>query len=114
MLTLRRDEPALRHGGLRWVHADADTLVFLREAPTSTVLVLARRAAGTPVRLPGVGAADNVYGNAPALRPDADGAVTLPAEGPTFQVWRLPLTPSASILRLRPVWRGFLPRLPGR
>ncbi|MBB5111511.1 alpha-glucosidase [Micromonospora echinospora] len=89
LLTLRRDEPALRHGGLRWVHADADTLVFLREAPTSTVLVLARRAAGTPVRLQGVGAADNVYGNAPALHPDAEGAVTLPAEGPTFQAWRL-------------------------
>ncbi|WP_091338212.1 glycoside hydrolase family 13 protein [Micromonospora rhizosphaerae] len=89
LLALRRGEPALRHGGLRWVHADADTLVFLREAPTGTVLVLARRAAAAPVRLAGLPAGDNVYGGAPALRPDADGVVTLPADGPTFQVWRL-------------------------
>ncbi|KKK05362.1 glycoside hydrolase family 13 protein [Micromonospora sp. HK10] len=89
LLALRRAEPALRHGGLRWVHADADTLVFLREAPTGTVLVLARRAAGAPVRLTGLPAGDNGYGGAPALRPDADGAVTIPGDGPTFQVWRL-------------------------
>ncbi|MFD2766871.1 glycoside hydrolase family 13 protein [Micromonospora eburnea] len=89
LLALRRAEPALRHGGLRWAHADADTLVFLREAPAGTVLVLARRAPGTPVRLAGLPAGENVYGGAPALRPDADGAVTLPADGATFQVWRL-------------------------
>ena len=51
---LRGTHPALRHGGLRWVHVDADTLVFLREAPTGAVLVLARRAAGPPVRLTGL------------------------------------------------------------
>jgi alpha-glucosidase len=89
LIALRRAEPALRHGGLRWLRADADTLVFLREAPTGTVLVLARRAAGQPLRLSGLGPAENLYGGAPALRPDADGAVTLPADGPTFQAWRL-------------------------
>ncbi|MFG3709827.1 glycoside hydrolase family 13 protein [Micromonospora sp. NPDC049460] len=90
LVALRRAEPALRHGGLRWLHHDADTLVFLREAATGTVLVLARRAAGAPVRLGGLRAAENVYGGAPALRPDPDGTVTLPADGPTFQAWRLP------------------------
>ncbi|MFJ6195115.1 glycoside hydrolase family 13 protein [Micromonospora sp. NPDC092111] len=93
LLALRRNTPALRHGGLRWVHADADTLVFLRESPTGTVLVLARRAAAPPVRLAGLPAGlpagENVYGGAPALRPDADGGITLPGDGPTFQVWRL-------------------------
>ncbi|WP_432956666.1 glycoside hydrolase family 13 protein [Micromonospora haikouensis] len=89
LIALRRAEPALRHGGLRWVHVDADTLVFLREAPTGGVLVLARRAAGTPVRIAGLPAGENAYGGAPALRPDADGTVTLPADGPTFQLWRL-------------------------
>ncbi|MGS2614170.1 glycoside hydrolase family 13 protein [Micromonospora sp. LZ34] len=89
LIALRHAEPALRRGGLRWLHADADTLVFLREAPTGTVLVLARRAAGAPVRLVGLPAGENVYGGAPALRPDADGASTLPGDGPTFQVWRL-------------------------
>ncbi|TDC64442.1 glycoside hydrolase family 13 protein [Micromonospora sp. KC207] len=87
LIALRRAEPALRHGGLRWVHVDADTLVFLRETPTGGVLVLARRAAGTPVRIAGLPAAENAYGGAPALRPDADGTVTLPADGPTFQLW---------------------------
>ncbi|MFY1700374.1 alpha-amylase family glycosyl hydrolase [Micromonospora sp. WMMA1923] len=89
LLALRRDEPALRHGGLRRVYADADTLVFLRESPAGSVLVLARRAAGRPVRLVGLPAATNRYGGAPDLRPDATGALVLPADGPTFQVWRL-------------------------
>ncbi len=95
LLALRRGTPELRHGGLRWVYADADTLVFLREATTGTVLVLARRAAGPPVRLTGLPATgsgpagENLHGGAPALRPAADGGVTLPGDGPTFQVWRL-------------------------
>ncbi|MFC8849551.1 MULTISPECIES: glycoside hydrolase family 13 protein [unclassified Micromonospora] len=89
LIGLRRAEPALRHGGLRWVHVDADTLVFLRETPTGGVLVLARRSTGTPLRIAGLPAGENAYGGAPALRPDADGMVTLPADGPTFQLWRL-------------------------
>ncbi|WP_091550652.1 glycoside hydrolase family 13 protein [Micromonospora pattaloongensis] len=89
LVALRRAQPALRHGGLRWLHADADALVFVREAVEGGVLVLARRAPGVPVRLAGLGSADNVYGGAPGLAPAADGAVTLPADGPTFQVWRL-------------------------
>ncbi|MFD0817659.1 hypothetical protein ACFQ0D_04845, partial [Micromonospora zhanjiangensis] len=47
--------------------------------------------AGRPVRLaglPGTGDATNLYGGA-ALRPASDGTVELPADGPTFQVWRL-------------------------
>jgi alpha-glucosidase len=88
LLRLRRDTPALRRGGLRWLHVDPETLVFAREAPTGAVLVLARRAAAPPVRLVGP-PGDNVYGGADDLRPDADGAVTLPGDGPTLQVWRL-------------------------
>ncbi|WBB77546.1 glycoside hydrolase family 13 protein [Micromonospora sp. WMMD882] len=89
LLALRRAEPALRHGGLRWLHVDADTLVFVREAVDGAVLVLARRAPGSLVRLTGLPPADNRYGGAPDLRPDADGTVTLPADGPTFQAWRM-------------------------
>ncbi|WP_416901171.1 glycoside hydrolase family 13 protein [Micromonospora echinospora] len=88
LIALRRAEPALRHGGLRWLYADADTLVFARETVDDTAVVLARRAPGRPVRLAGLPAAENVYGGAPALRPAADGTVTLPGDGPTFQVWR--------------------------
>ncbi|MGK5738272.1 glycoside hydrolase family 13 protein [Micromonospora sp. URMC 103] len=89
LIALRRAEPALRHGGLRRLHHDPDTLVFARESPDGAVLVLARRAAARPVRLTGLPAAENVYGGAPGLRPDAGGRVTLPGDGPTFQVWRL-------------------------
>ncbi|MFD0972048.1 glycoside hydrolase family 13 protein [Plantactinospora endophytica] len=93
LVGLRRSLPALRHGGLRWAYADADSLVFLRESPTESVLVLARRAAAAPIRLSGLPPLDdavNLYGGADALRPDQDGALTLPGDGPTFQVWRLP------------------------
>ncbi|MEU8296598.1 glycoside hydrolase family 13 protein [Micromonospora sp. NPDC048909] len=89
LLALRRAEPALRHGGLRWLHSDPDTLIFLRESPAGSVLVLARRSVAGPVRLAGLPVGENLYGGAPALRPDRDGAVTLPGDGPTFQVWRL-------------------------
>ncbi|MEO3817586.1 glycoside hydrolase family 13 protein [Plantactinospora sp. B24E8] len=92
LLALRAAEPELRYGGLRWAYLDPDTLVFLREAPTGALLVLARRVAGVPVRLPGLpiaGYAPNRYGGAPTLRADGDGVVTLPGDGPTFQVWRL-------------------------
>ncbi|MER7888373.1 glycoside hydrolase family 13 protein [Micromonospora sp. NPDC094482] len=89
LLALRRAEPALRHGGLRWLRSDPDTLIFLRESPAGSVLVLARRSAAEPVRLTGLPVGENLYGGAPALRPDRDGAVALPGDGPTFQVWRL-------------------------
>lgn len=89
LIALRRSQPALRHGGLRFVHADADTLVFLRETARDALLVLARRAAAAPVPLVGLPAAGNVYGGAPDLRPDGDGGVLLPGDGPTFQVWQL-------------------------
>ena len=35
------------------------------------------------------GEAHNEYGGAAPLRPDADGVVSLPGDGPTFQVWQL-------------------------
>ncbi|MFI7607060.1 glycoside hydrolase family 13 protein [Micromonospora sp. NPDC049366] len=89
LLALRRSEPALRHGGLRWLHHDPDGLVFLRESPAGAVLVLARRATAAPLRLTGLRSGENLYGGAAALRPDPDGTVTLPGDGPTLQLWRL-------------------------
>lgn len=44
LLRLRRDEPALRRGGLRWTHADADSLVFLRELEHESIQVAVSRA----------------------------------------------------------------------
>lgn len=89
LIALRHRHEALRRGGLRWVHVDDDTLVFLRETAAQRLLVAARRAPGTPVRLAGLGAAEPVYGDGGPLRPDADGVVQLPADGPAFDVWTI-------------------------
>ncbi|UOY00176.1 glycoside hydrolase family 13 protein [Blastococcus sp. PRF04-17] len=93
LAALRRGSPALRRGGLRWVVAQGDTLAFLREAPEERLLVLAQRSSADPVSVPAAGLglggeAPNVFGGAPALV-SREGAVALPGDGPTFQVWRL-------------------------
>jgi alpha-glucosidase len=87
---LRGGTPALRDGGLRWVHADGDLLVFLRENTDDTVLVAARRAAGSPVRVTGLAPhawGDNLYGGAEPLKAGVDGSIEIDGDGPTFQVW---------------------------
>jgi alpha-glucosidase len=76
LLGLRRAHQALRHGGMRIEHADADTIAFWRETASERLLVFARRASGPPVDLP-LSRAVNLYG----------GAAEAPADGPTFQVW---------------------------
>jgi alpha-glucosidase len=91
---LRRSHHALRRGGLRWAHAEGDALVFLRESERQRLLVLAARAGNGPLRLPTgalgpAGEAPNLYGDADPLRPDPDGYLTLPGDGPTFQLWQL-------------------------
>jgi alpha-glucosidase len=85
LLRLRADQHALRHGGLRFAHIDTDVLAYWREETHSRLLVLVRRAAGVPVRVPGVHSGVNLYGEA-ELPVDIDGAL-LPGDGPTVQVW---------------------------
>jgi alpha-glucosidase len=84
LVKLRAEQPALRRGGLRWAHAGADVLAFLRETAVGpTLLVVARRAAGPAVDL-AVGDGENLYGGAPLV------AGLVPAsDGPDFQVWHL-------------------------
>ncbi|MFI7124629.1 glycoside hydrolase family 13 protein [Nonomuraea sp. NPDC050153] len=79
LLGLRRAERALRHGGLRWLHADADCLVFARETYEESILVCVRRAPGAPLRL-GVHAR-GLY--------DAEDGDVLPGDGPSVRLWRL-------------------------
>jgi alpha-glucosidase len=91
---LRRSHDALRRGGLRWVHAEGDALAFLRESEHERLLVLAARAAHRPLRLPAgslglTGEAPNLYGGADPLHADPDHSLTLPGDGPTFQLWQL-------------------------
>jgi alpha-glucosidase len=49
---MRREHIALRRGGLRWLHAGEDVIVYVREHPEETVLVQVARQATEPVRLP--------------------------------------------------------------
>ena len=44
LIHLRRDHIALNEGGIRWLHASDDVLVFVREHPDETVLIVAARA----------------------------------------------------------------------
>ena len=90
LAALRRGTPALRDGGLRWLHAGGDLLVFLRETARDAVLVVARRAPGDRVRVTGLlphACGDNLYGGAEPVKAGADGAVDIDGDGPTFQVW---------------------------
>ncbi|MET0423544.1 MAG: glycoside hydrolase family 13 protein [Actinoplanes sp.] len=92
LIGLRRSSAALRRGGLRWVHAAGDTLVFLRESADETLLVLARRAAGEPVRLTGLPPdcrLESLYGGGKPLYTGSDGSTAIDAYGPAFAVWRV-------------------------
>jgi alpha-glucosidase len=91
LIRLRRNTVALQRGGLRWVHVDDDAIAFLRETADERILVVASRAAGTPLVFPrGVLGPDHhidvLYGDAPAV--DAEG-IHVPGSAPGAQVWRL-------------------------
>lgn len=88
---VRAGSQALQRGGLRWLAVGDDAITFAREAPGERVLVHAARADHEPVRLPAALLGPELAGLAgsPDLRADADGFVTLPAQGPAFGMWRL-------------------------
>ncbi len=86
---LRREHPALRHGGLRWLHVGDHSLTYLREHPDETLLVHVTRATAEPVTLPAAALGPRlrdpvaVAGAPPLL---ADGRLTLPGDGPAAYV----------------------------
>ena len=89
LVRARQTSTALRHGGLRFVHADGDVLVYLRETAEEVALVHCARERHRPVRvparrLPGVHEATALYG--PDLSLDGDDVV-LHADGPGVGVW---------------------------
>lgn len=96
LLAIRRASPALRHGGVRWVHLDDDVLVYLRDHPDERVLVALTRAAAGEVLLDagvlglpeGTSAETLLGGDDLSVR---TGLVRLPAvEGSSGRLWRLP------------------------
>lgn len=90
LIALRRSSDALARGGLRYVLVDDEVIVYLRETPHERLLCLASRDFHAPIRLPlaklGCRELETLHGSEPSL--DGTDAV-LPAEGPSFHVWRL-------------------------
>jgi alpha-glucosidase len=90
----RGEHVALTDGGMRWLHAGDDVLVYVREHAEESVLCVASRA---PYRLRL--AADAVLGGAEAellfgpgrlVAGDGEAGVELAADGISFTMWKLP------------------------
>lgn len=89
LIAVRKNAIALREGGLRWVYAGDDALVFLREHADQVALVHVARLAHEPIRLPrrslaGSEAAHAAYGGELATVGDD---VVLKTDGPTVGIW---------------------------
>jgi alpha-glucosidase len=82
LIELRRDCAALARGSIRYAYVDDDVIVYLRETQDERLLCLASRAPHDPIRLPFT-SLETLYGD------DAEGGL-LPADGPSFHIWRLP------------------------
>ncbi|GAB7193486.1 maltodextrin glucosidase [Kineococcus sp. NUM-3379] len=91
-LGLRHRYTALRRGGLRWAHVQADSWTFLREHPEGSVLVHVARAPHPPVRLPRalLGGDGDVRVLTGAAAGEDGTDVVLPADGPAAHAWLLP------------------------
>jgi len=92
LISARNASHALRHGGLRWVHADDDVLVFLRESIDQTALVQCARAAHPPIQvstkhLTGVAGVRTAYGRDLIQSGES---VTLTADTPEVNIWTWP------------------------
>lgn len=100
LAALRRDQPALTGGGLRWLHAQGDALAFVRETAGSSVLVVVARAAAAVKLQAGMltDAQFGALGGEPAFSTDqfrADDAASgalICTRGPAAGVWLLPGT----------------------
>ncbi|YCH05912.1 glycoside hydrolase family 13 protein [Arthrobacter sp. alpha11c] len=98
---LRSELPALTEGGVRWIHAEGDALVFVRETADSAVLVMAARdsarvsvdyAVLSTLQLESLSAAPlHSFGNISTSR-GIDGEVLLWADGISAGIWSLPGT----------------------
>ena len=89
---LRKSNPALNEGSMRFLHADAEAIVFVRESSKQTVVVCVTRNAKSPVRIPkdavpGLAKATNIYGGG-KLKP-VGSEIEIPAGKLTANVWSL-------------------------
>jgi alpha-glucosidase len=89
-IALRTGHVALNEGGIRWLHASDDVLVFVREHADESVLVVAARGDFDVLLEPTAVAGEPavLLGDALATR-DAAG-LRLVGAGPSFTAWHLP------------------------
>ena len=94
LIKLHRNHEALRDGSLRWVFADDDRVVYLREGVEDVLLILLARAAGPSIEIPAaaVGAKPNdewqqIYPFSQMKYSAAE--LNLPTDGPTSAVYVL-------------------------
>lgn len=98
LTALRRAQPALTGGGIRWLHAQGDALAFVRETADNTVLVVVARAAAEVDLAAGLLSARQLaaLADTPAFAVGAiaaaagGAAATVRAGGPAAGVWVLP------------------------
>jgi len=90
LIHLRREHPALNGGGIRWLHAANDVLVFVRESAEESILVVAARS-DYSVSLPAdvsTGLPRAIWGEGAASI--EDGVLWLEGRGPSFTAFELP------------------------
>lgn len=90
LIHLRTGHPALNGGGMRWLHAGREVLVFVRETAEESILVIAARGE-FDVPLPVhafAGVPSPLFGRATAER--GHGGIRLAGTGPSFSVFALP------------------------
>lgn len=109
LAALRRGQPALTEGGIRWLYAEGDALAYIRETAGSAVLVFVARAAArahlavgtlSPAQLAAVAAepafaVGDVCADAAEGSPGARLSARLSARGAAAAVWLLPGTRTA-------------------
>ena len=87
LIALRRSSHALARGGIRYAFVDDDVIAYLRETEEERLLCVASRAEHAPLRLPlGCSELESLYGGEALC---SDGQAVVPADGPSFHVWRL-------------------------
>jgi len=81
LIALRRSEPALARGSIRYAYVDDDVVVDVRQTHGDRLLCLASRAPHDAIRVV-LEVEETLYGDDPE-----DGR--FPADGPSFHIWRL-------------------------
>jgi alpha-glucosidase len=89
---LRKENPALTSGSMRFLHSDAESIVYVRESAKQAVVVCVTRNSKSPVRIPkdavpGLAKAINIYGGG-AIKTFGN-QLELPAGKLTANIWSL-------------------------